>query len=122
MPKRNSVTKEILLESAFDFVRKEGSRTLSARKLAAATGCSTQPIFRLYNNMGTLIDDLFFEAVDFFTDYFEEKMENNESRIVIEESGFNLNTVYIPLTYFKNTRLFGSCSDSDYCINGGIKA
>ena len=53
---------------------------------------------------------------------FEEKMENNESRIVIEESGFNLNTVYIPLTYFKNTRLFGSCSDSDYCINGGIKA
>ncbi|MBO5578507.1 MAG: hypothetical protein J5955_05365, partial [Bacilli bacterium] len=53
---------------------------------------------------------------------FEEKMENNESRIVIEESGYNLNTVYIPLTYFKNTRLFGSCSDSDYCINGGIKA
>ncbi|MBO6133394.1 MAG: TetR/AcrR family transcriptional regulator [Lachnospiraceae bacterium] len=78
MAKRNSVSKEALLDAAFELVRSEGTRALSARKVANAAECSTQPIFRLYKNMGELSDEVFLEAVDFYTDYFLEKTEEKE--------------------------------------------
>ena len=51
----------------------------------------------------------------------EALLEDEESQIVIEGSGFNRNKITIPLSFYKSERLFGSCDDSDYCIHGGIK-
>ena len=51
----------------------------------------------------------------------EDLLEDETARIVIEGSGFNRNKITIPLTFFRSSRLFGSCDDSDYCIHGGIK-
>ena len=38
----------------FALARAEGIENVTARKLAAQIGCSTQPIFRVYANMGEL--------------------------------------------------------------------
>ena len=51
MARKESITKTMLLEAAFELVKDEGIENLTARKLAAKAGCSTQPIFRTYKNM-----------------------------------------------------------------------
>ena len=53
-----------------EMLREEGIENITARKLAAKAGCSTQPIFRLYSNMEELWEELFNRAVDYFEDYY----------------------------------------------------
>ncbi|MCR4892701.1 MAG: TetR/AcrR family transcriptional regulator [Lachnospiraceae bacterium] len=79
MPKKSSVTKEKIFESAFQLVREKGMEEFSARRVAEAAGCSTQPIFRAYANMGELEEEIFRFAADLFSARFEE--EKSYSRV-----------------------------------------
>lgn len=47
-------------------------------------------------------------------------MDNTKFTIVMEGCGRNDTTINIPLTYYSLRNHFGNCSDSDYCIRGGI--
>lgn len=69
MARKETVTKAILLDAAFAMLNEEGIDEVTARKLAAKANCSTQPIFRIYNNMEELYADLFMKALDFFEEY-----------------------------------------------------
>ncbi len=51
----------------------------------------------------------------------QDKMSNNEVKIFIYESGFDLADIVIPLRFTGDRNYFGFCSDSDYCIHGGIR-
>ena len=51
MARKATVTENMILDNAFALMREEGFEQVTARKLAAKVGCSTQPIFRLYENM-----------------------------------------------------------------------
>ena len=48
------------------------------------------------------------------------EMDDTKFTIVMEGCGRNDTTINIPLTYYSLRNHFGSCSDSDYCIRGGI--
>lgn len=48
------IKKEDLLKGAIKIIRTEGIEELSARNLAKTCECSTQPIFRLFENMDDL--------------------------------------------------------------------
>lgn len=50
------IDNEGLLNAAYDLVRREGISALSARKLAAAASCSTQPIYENFSGMGKVIE------------------------------------------------------------------
>ncbi|MDO4783227.1 MAG: TetR-like C-terminal domain-containing protein [Capnocytophaga felis] len=54
MPKSTTITKEMIVETAFEMVRKEGFMVLSARNIAKQIGCSTQPIYCCYKTMDEL--------------------------------------------------------------------
>ena len=71
MARKETITKEEILNAAFQLTRESGFAHVSARSLAAKAGCSTQPIFRVYKNMEELGNDLFEKAVLFFNDYYE---------------------------------------------------
>ena len=71
MPRKQSVTKERLIDAAFELIREKGVLELSSRHLAEKAGCSTQPIFRIYKNMAELENDLFLKCADYFGGYFE---------------------------------------------------
>lgn len=73
MPPREKVSKEQVLNTAFEMTREDGFGDLTARKLAQRLGSSTQPIFRAYDNMEMLRRDLFFKSVEFFSDYMIKK-------------------------------------------------
>lgn len=70
MARKESITLLQILETAFKLARDEGIVEVTARKVAAAAGCSTQPIFRAYKNMEELYDDVYLKAAGFFQDYY----------------------------------------------------
>lgn len=69
MARKESVTKDMIIETAFALARKEGVAEVTARKLAGRIGCSTQPVFRVYKNMDELIMEVYEKAVVFFDEY-----------------------------------------------------
>lgn len=69
MARKEQISKQMILDGAFDLLRKEGMEMLTARKLAAHIGCSTQPIFRVYKNMEELQAEVFDKAKAFYEDY-----------------------------------------------------
>ena len=70
MARREVITMEDILETAFAMTREEGFAKVTARKVAAKAGCSTQPIFRVYKNMEELWDAVYEKAASFFLDYY----------------------------------------------------
>lgn len=71
MARKESVTMQDILENAFEMTREEGFANVTARKVAAKAGCSTQPIFRVYRNMEELWEEVYKKAVLFFQDYYD---------------------------------------------------
>ena len=65
MPKPTTITQEVIIETAFEMVRKEGFAVLSARNIAKQIGCSTQPIYCCYKNMGDLKTEICKKALPF---------------------------------------------------------
>lgn len=71
MARKEQITKDKILETAFDLAKTDGIEYVTARKLAAQIGCSTQPIFRVYANMNELYAEIYQKAIDAFGDYYE---------------------------------------------------
>ena len=59
MARKETITKQDIMNAAFEILQEEGIEQVTARKLAAKANCSTQPIFRVYKNMDELIGELF---------------------------------------------------------------
>lgn len=71
MSRKVTVTKEMIIEGAFALAREQGLFAVTARKLAAGIGCSTQPLFRVYENMNQLYMDLYKRVIAYFSEYYE---------------------------------------------------
>lgn len=71
MARKETITIQTILDTAFAMTREEGFANVTARKVAAKAGCSTQPIFRVYKNMEELWDAVYERAVSFFRDYYD---------------------------------------------------
>ena len=71
MARKELITKDKIGETAFALAKKEGIENVTARKLAAQIGCSTQPIFRVYANMSELYAEIYQKAISNFGNYYE---------------------------------------------------
>lgn len=89
MARKESIRRQDILNAAFEILQESGIEQVTARKLAAKAGCSTQPIFRLYKNMEELTGELFSMAYDFFQEYYEKARKEAETPFV------HLGNVYI---------------------------
>lgn len=54
MPPKVKITKEDIIHTAVDIVRKNGEQAINARTIAAILNCSTQPIFSNFATMDEL--------------------------------------------------------------------
>ena len=70
MARKEMITIDKILDTAFAMTREEGFANVTARKVAAKAGCSTQPIFRVYKNMEELWDAVYERATAYFLDYY----------------------------------------------------
>ncbi|MBP3813739.1 MAG: TetR/AcrR family transcriptional regulator [Butyrivibrio sp.] len=72
MSRKATITQKEIVNAAFKITRKDGFEQITSRKLAAAAGCSTQPIFRIYENMDALKKDVYDKAAEYYLDYYDE--------------------------------------------------
>ncbi len=89
MARKETIKKDFLINTAFTMAKQEGIENVTARKLAAKAECSTQPIFRLYENMEDLWSEIFSKAVAFFSFYYDRCLKQYEEPFV------NLGLAYI---------------------------
>lgn len=78
MARKETITIQDILETAFQMTREEGFANVTARKVAAKVGCSTQPIFRVYKNMEELCEAVYQKAVIFYKEYFESFVKKDD--------------------------------------------
>ena len=60
MARTTKFSKEDILEKSVEFIKKHGYSKLTVRELAKYIGCSTQPIFKNYDNFDKYKEDLKF--------------------------------------------------------------
>lgn len=78
MARKATVTESSIIDAAFSLMRDEGFEQVTARKLAARVGCSTQPIFRLYESMDRLIAELYTKAIQYFEEFCQKEPGHTE--------------------------------------------
>lgn len=76
------ITKDYIVNTAFQMAKQEGIEQVTARKLAKRAECSTQPIFRSYVNMEELYQELFRMANAFYAFYYERFPKEQEEPFV----------------------------------------
>ena len=55
MPAKRKIQKEDILQASISIISHEGLNALNARKIAKKLGCSTQPLFYIYENMDEIV-------------------------------------------------------------------
>ena len=78
MPPKEKVSKAMIQDMAFAMTKEYGFEAVTARKLAEQLKCSTQPIFRAYENMDELRCDLFYMSARYFADYMLSKKSRKD--------------------------------------------
>lgn len=92
MARKVTFEKDYIINKSVDFIKENGIDKLSARELTKYIGCSTQPIFRLYNNMDIYKKDLKKEL---------DKEYNEFSQQFIDKENYFLSINYAYAMYAK---------------------
>ena len=77
MAPKVKVSKEDIVNAAFSLIREKGSAALNARTIAAALGCSTQPIFSNFASMEELRAAVEAKAAALYDEYMAREEENS---------------------------------------------
>jgi AcrR family transcriptional regulator len=106
MARKESISRNGLLDAAFTMVKEDGAVSITARKLAAKANCSTQPIFRVFKSMEEVEKELFLKAVVFFDEFCRAFIKKSDVPFV------NLGMAYIQFA-LDNKNIFALLFTSD---------
>ena len=70
MARKTQISKEVILETAFQMLLRDGYASIGITSLAKEIGCSTQPIAWHFGNMDGLRTELFEYCLMFLKDHF----------------------------------------------------
>lgn len=79
MARKTQISKEVILEHAFQMLLREGYAAINITTLAKEIGCSTQPIAWHFGNMDGLRSELLTYCLDFLKNYFNVEGDNASS-------------------------------------------
>lgn len=77
MPKSLKITKEKILEEAFNITKTEGIKSLSNRRLAKKLNSSIRPIYYQFKNAEELNGNLYTKIEKYFYQFLIDNIENN---------------------------------------------
>ncbi len=77
MPPKISITKEQILEAAFELVQEEGMNDLSARHIAKRLDCSTAPVYSSFKNMAELEEKVMKKTGELLIEYTKREYTND---------------------------------------------
>ena len=78
MPPKVKITKQDIIKTALDLVRRQGEAALNARSIAMALSCSTQPVFFNFSTMDELQEAVLAAAYDHYLACLKEEVERGE--------------------------------------------
>ena len=71
MPPNPTVSRDDILNAAISLIREHGSDSINARSIASILNCSTKPLFRVYENMEKLKEDMYSRALEFYYSFLK---------------------------------------------------
>lgn len=78
MPAKKIVTRETIINAAFELLRRDGSSALNARNIAKSLNCSTQPIYLSFKNMGQLKESVDQRAKATYNSFLENELKSGK--------------------------------------------
>lgn len=78
MPPKVKITKQEIVAATLSLLREQGEQTMNARTIAAALGCSTQPIFSNFNSLDELQEAVYAAAYDHYLGFLTREMESGK--------------------------------------------
>lgn len=69
MPANTKISRETIIDAAFEIVRKGGWAQLSARSIAKRLKCSTMPIYSQFSSMADIDEEVVKKTVDLLEEY-----------------------------------------------------
>ena len=77
LPKTLKITKEMILDTAFDIARSGGLEDVSNREIASRLGCSIRPIYYQFKNTDELKGELYAKIEKYFYTYLMDNMRDD---------------------------------------------
>lgn len=78
MPPRVRITKEDIIKTSLELIRKEGEQALNARNIGKALGCSTQPVFFNFASMEELKKSARESAYNLYFDFLNREVKSGK--------------------------------------------
>lgn len=78
MPPKVKITKEDIIKTAIELVRKNGEGAINARAVAAALDCSTQPVFSNFATMNELVQATVSAAYEIYLEFLRSEAESGK--------------------------------------------
>lgn len=112
MPPKVRITKEQLLNKAFEIMKTEGFSQITARRLAKELGCSTQPVYYAFKNMADLKKELY----KISTTYFEERVKSLKGITAPELDFLEAGVAYIQAAKQEHNLFHFICMENNYAL------
>ena len=77
MPPKAKITKEMIIDAAFEITRESGIEAVNARTISEKLGCSTQPVMYYFKKIGDIKSAVWKKTDDFHTEYIM-NIQSNE--------------------------------------------
>ncbi|MBO5883358.1 MAG: TetR/AcrR family transcriptional regulator [Clostridia bacterium] len=78
MPPKVKITKEDIIKTALDLLRKNGEGAINARNIASELNCSTQPVFSNFSTMEELYEATVSAAYELYLDFIKKECESGK--------------------------------------------
>ena len=69
MPPKAKITKEMIVDTAFEIVRKEGADKVTARSISEQLNCSTQPVLYYFSTVEDIKKAVYIKADEYHSAY-----------------------------------------------------
>lgn len=111
MPKKAKITKEMIVEAAFEIARKTGAENINARSVSEELGCSTQPVMYHFATIEELKKAAYEVADRYHTEYL---MDTGQKDMLL---GIGLNYIRFAA---EEENLFRFLFQSGYAIGNNL--
>lgn len=78
MPPITRITKEDIIQTAYEMTRKDGLQAINARAIAKQLNCSIQPIFHKFQTMESLKEEVIKKVYQEYTNYMKKGLEHEK--------------------------------------------
>lgn len=78
MPPKVKITKDEIIKTALELCKANGQAAVNARSIAAAIGCSTQPIFSNFATMDELQDAVLRSAYELYASFLQNEVKSGK--------------------------------------------